>query len=100
MDWGDQDLGGQMVKHLFTPHNLSEDFDKEKAAAIRRSFDADDAEMLLSAPTTNTVSSIEGNKYSGIVKHHFERNDSPVHYEYRPDAEQGSKFIITKDNRD
>ncbi|HCL4330425.1 TPA: hypothetical protein ACGWVJ_006409 [Pseudomonas aeruginosa] len=60
MDWGDQDLGGQMVKHLFIPHNLSEDFDKEKAAAIRRSFDADDAEMLLSAPTTNTVSSIEG----------------------------------------
>ncbi len=49
-----------MVKHLFIPHNLSEDFDKEKAAAIRRSFDADDAEMLLSAPTTNTVSSIEG----------------------------------------
>jgi hypothetical protein len=78
---------------------LSEGFEKEKNIAIQRSF-GDDAPILLKAPESNSVYQFQNRSYIGTIDFHFEKSSSTLHYKFSPFAEDGAKFIITKDWRD
>ncbi|HBN8595378.1 TPA: hypothetical protein ACKPG1_004871 [Pseudomonas aeruginosa] len=88
-----------MAKHLLIPPHLSDDFEGEKKAAIKR-FYGKDAEALLRAPQSNEVTSAKDGKYQGIITFYFEKHRSTFHYEYSPSRTTGKKFSITKDWND
>ncbi|WP_439878853.1 hypothetical protein [Pseudomonas prosekii] len=88
-----------MAKSVVIPHQLSEEFEIEKNIAIKRSF-KDDAPILLKAPESNSVYEFKNRAYIGTIDFHFEKTSSTLHYKFSPFAEEGKKFIITKDWRD
>ena len=88
-----------VAKPVLIPHQLSEEFEIEKNIAIKRSF-GDDAPILLKAPDSNCVYEFKDRAYIGTIDFHFQKSSSTLHYKFSPSAEDGKKFIITKDWRD